>query len=81
MRAIAVTLPVDLELYDSCVQNESTADLVEQNAREASIAGMTATPSFVLKTGSRAIVVSGNYYGQIANGIAYLLETASSTAR
>jgi len=57
----------------SCVASGAVDARIDEDALEASVAGITETPSTVLKSATRALIVQGNYYSQLDIGIGYLL--------
>ena len=48
---------------------------VERDSLQGSIAGLNLTPSIVLKSQYRALIVKGDYPAQLSAGISYLLKT------
>ncbi len=59
----------------ACVQSGDSDERVHADTLEASIAGISQTPGIVLKSETRALIVRGNYYGQLDTGIEYLLQS------
>lgn len=58
----------------ACVRSGAHDTRINADALEASIAGISQTPSIVLKSATRALIVHGNHYGQLDSGIDYLLQ-------
>ncbi len=77
----AVSAGVDGGKFTTCMQQGGGKARVEEDKIEGSIAGMTMTPSLLLKSAHRALVISGNYYSQIYTGINYLLDTNNQIAK
>ncbi len=69
----AVHSGVTADAYKECMIQGRGVARVEQDRIEASIAGVSMTPTEVLKSAHRALVVRGNYYSQLREGIRYLL--------
>lgn len=72
---IAKTTGVETEDFDSCIRSGTGAERVKEDSLEAAIAGLSITPSFVIKSSNRGVIVQGNYYSQIEAAISYALET------
>lgn len=72
---IADEIGVSRANVSKCAQSGANDTRINADALEASIGGMSLTPSIVLKSATRALIVQGNYFGQLDSGINYLLKT------
>jgi len=72
---IARSAGVDTEKYNACVAAGGGKERVARDKLEGSIAGLDITPSTVLKSAHRAVIVKGDYYAQLSAAVSYLLET------
>jgi protein-disulfide isomerase len=66
--------------FTACMAAGRGQARVNQDKREAAVAGMTVDPSLLLKSPHRALILSGNYYNQIYTAIAYLLTVEQQIA-
>jgi protein-disulfide isomerase len=57
----------------TCIESGEHDARVRTDMLEAAVAGMSVTPSIVLKSATRALIVKGDYYSQLDTGIEYLL--------
>ncbi len=69
----AVNVGVNPASFDQCVKNQTPADRVRRDMVQGAIAGLDVTPSIVLKSAGRSIIIKGDYRSQIATSISYLL--------
>src|SRR3989344_4275920 len=72
---IAQKVGVDRDAYNACMKTGSGKERVAKDKLEGSVAGLDITPSTVLKSEHRAVIVKGDYYAQLTAAIDYLLET------
>ena len=75
LQAAVQAAGVTVEYYAQCMKEGKGKERVARDKIEGSIAGMSITPSLLLKSSSRALIVMGDYYSQIYSGIHYLLST------
>lgn len=75
--SIAHKVGVDEAAFNACVSEGRGKERVAQDKLEGSIAGISITPSMILKSRHRAVIVQGNYYSQLDAAISYLLETSA----
>lgn len=75
LAVISLESGVSKELFISCMNNGEGKSRVLKDKLEGSIAGVYQTPSILLKSKHRALIVGGNYYSQLSAGIVYLLDT------
>ena len=72
---IAISAGVERSDYEECMAEGRGKDPVERDLMQGSIAGLNLTPSIVLKSQYRALIVKGDYPAQLSAGISYLLKT------
>jgi len=73
--SIATKVGVNEAAFNACVEGGRGEARVAEDKLEGSIAGLSLTPSMILKSKHRAVIVQGNYYSQLDAAIGYLLET------
>ena len=71
---LAAGTGIDVTRFNTCMKNGDSVQRVHSQIFQASIAGLNITPSIVLKSATRSYIVKGDYYGQIAGAIDYLLK-------
>lgn len=74
LKKAAMYSGVGADAYGTCMKEGKGVERVEQDRVEASIAGVTMTPTEVLKSEHRALMIKGDYYSQLRAGIQYLLD-------
>jgi len=72
---IAQKAGADGDAYNACMKAGKGKERVAKDKLEGSVAGLDITPSTVLKSEHRAVIVKGDYYAQLTAAIDYLLET------
>lgn len=75
LASVADGIGVSGTKVSSCVRSGVRDARVNADALEASVAGISQTPSVVLKSATRALIVKGNFYSQLDTGIVYLLQS------
>mgnify|MGYP003394862698 CR=1 FL=1 len=75
LTGIAVSSGVTAQAFDLCMKEGKGKERVAEDKVEGSIAGMSTTPSLLLKSKHRAFIIRGAYYSQMYTGVKYLLET------
>ena len=78
---IAVAAGVERSDYEECMAEGRGKERVERDSLQGSIAGLNLTPSIVLKSQYRALIVKGDYPAQLSAGISYLLKTNDEIER
>ncbi len=78
LKAGAQIAGVTSTYYDQCMKEGRGVERVAKDKVEGSIAGMSMTPSLLLKSSNRALIVTGDYYSQIYVGIKYLLSSENN---
>jgi len=78
---MAVAAGVERSDYEECLAEGRGKERVERDSLQGSIAGLNLTPSIVLKSQYRALIVKGDYPAQLSAGISYLLKTNDEIER
>lgn len=79
LESIAAEYGVDKDRLSACVNSGASKQVVDQESLQASVAGITETPSVVFKSATRALIVQGDYPSQYVTAIQYLLANSTST--
>lgn len=75
LKSLAVAQGISSGAYDRCVIDEVPAARVDQDALESAVAGVQVTPSIVVKSNTRATIISGNYFDSLKSAIEYVSST------
>ena len=75
LSSLAIDAGVDRTQYDICMKKGGGKERVRQDTLEGTIAGISITPSVVLKSQYRATIVEGGYGPGVKGAIEYLFET------
>jgi len=73
LESIADRIGISGEHMSSCMRSGESDARIDEDALEASVAGISQTPGIVLKSATRALIVQGDYYSQVDTGVRYLL--------
>jgi protein-disulfide isomerase len=78
---IASRAGVDATAFSACMKAGRGTATVQAQKLEGAIAGLATTPSTVLKSSNRALVVVGNYYAPLSAAVSYLLDNVASSSQ
>ncbi|MCE9541245.1 DsbA family protein [Candidatus Kaiserbacteria bacterium] len=78
LATIAGKVLPDAAGFTSCIKDGGGTARVKKDALEAAVAGLSITPSVVVKSSRRATIIAGDYYGQIVSAINYQLQVSAS---
>lgn len=73
LESLAVSIGVPQDSFESCLTDPSVTTRVKTDSLEAAVAGLSISPSIVVKSDTRAVTVQGNYYSQLTAAIRYVL--------
>ncbi len=76
LTAAAIRAGVDEKTFVQCMKTGGGKGRVAKDTLEASVAGMSQDPSYLLKSAYRATVIKGDQSSQIVSSIQYLLDTS-----
>lgn len=68
---------IEPEAFDACMESGETNARVEKDRTEAAVAGVTISPSIVVRTKNEAVLLPGSWYGPIDGAISVLLRKSA----